>query len=397
MKFDLIDFDRRIAAYFLMILLIVSVIMVSCDRKSKNTSPPGQEVGIVTLEPQPVNLKNDLPGRTKAILTSEVRPQIDGIILSRLFEEGATVKAGQTLYQVDPLTYQAAYDKAKASLSNAKANVTSTKLKDQRYAELVKEQGVSKQDADDAHAAYLVAVATVDEMKAALDAAKINLGYTKIKAPISGRISISAVTPGALVTASQTTVLSTIRALDPIYVDFTQSSAELLKLRKTLERSGIEAGNAKVHLKLEDGSSYDQIGTLKLQEVSVDESTGSVTLRAEFPNSKEILLPGMYVRAIVEEAVDSTAILAPQRGIARNPAGEATALVVGAKDQVELRKVTVDRAIDDTWLVTSGLSGGDRLIVDGLNKIKIGQTVIPVAADKPDTTRKPDPSKKGGD
>jgi membrane fusion protein (multidrug efflux system) len=333
------------------------------------------EVGTYTLSAQNVTLTRELPGRTKATLSSEIRPQVGGIIQARFFEEGAFVKKDVLLYQIDPSSYQAAFEEAKATLQNAEALVESTRLKSERYTDLVKIDGVSKQDMEDAKASYLQAVASVEAKKAALQTARINLEYTKIKAPISGRIGTSSVTVGALVTANQTTALATIRTLDPIYVDLTQSSTQLLKLRALLEQQGIKQGSTKLALKLEDGSMYKQNGTLQFQEIAVDESTGSVTLRATFPNPDGVLLPGMYVRTLVDEAVNSAAILVPQQAIQRDPKGNATALIVTADNKVEKRVVVTERAIGDTWLVNSGLNAGERVIVEGVNKVRVGDVV----------------------
>lgn len=348
---------------------------------SQGAAPPARgpvEVGVTTLKAEAVPLQAELAGRTTASLSSDVRPQVTGIVKARLFEEGAQVKAGQVLYQLDAAPYQAAADQAQATLASAEAAVSSAQLKDQRYAGLAKMQGVSKQDADDAHVAYQQAVAAVAQDKAAWNAARINLDYTQIRAPISGRIGISGVTPGALVTTGQTTALATIRALDPIYVDLTQSSAALLQMRRALAAGDVRGGSADVRLKLEDGSEYAQKGRLKFTEVAVDEATGSVTLRAQFPNPDGLLLPGMYVRAEFDQALASSAILAPQQGITRDARGEATALVVDATNHVQARVATTTRAIGDKWLVSGGLVAGDRLVVEGSNKVKAGDVVRPV-------------------
>lgn len=336
---------------------------------------------MISLQAQQVDLRSELPGRTVAFLTSDVRPQVSGIVKERLFQEGADVTAGQVLYRIDPSSYQATYDQAKADLGNAQAAVASSKLKDERYTELLQIQGVSKQDADEAHATYLQAMATVALKKAALESARINLGYTQVRAPISGRIGKSSVTAGALVTANQDTALATIRALDPVYVDLTQSSAQLLQLRKLLGTQGIKSGSRRVRLELEDGTEYSETGTLQFQEVAVDQATGSVTLRAQFPNPHGVLLPGMYVRAVLDEAVNSAALLAPQQSITRDPKGNAIAWVVGKRNQVEQRSVVTARAVGNNWLVTSGLNAGDQLIIEGLNKIRAGDTVHPIALD----------------
>ncbi len=361
-------------------LAAVATIFINCNSNSKsakNTNAP-IEVGIYNIKSKSITLQQELPGRTKATLSSEIRPQIGGIIQKQLFQEGGEVKKGDILYIIDPVKYKAAYDEAYAAYKNAQAAIEASRLKDKRYKELVKVLGVSKQDYEDAHTAYLQALATAEEKKAGMESAKINLGYTEIKAPISGRIGTSSVTEGALVTLDQTTPLATIRTLDPIYVDFTQSSVELLNLKRSLQEKTIQSGSTNVRLKLENDALYEHNGTLKLQEVAVDEATGSVTLRAEFSNPENILLPGMYVKVIVDEAVNTHAILAPQQGISRNPKGEATALVVAKNGKVEQRNIILDRAIEDQWLVKTGLKENDRLIVEGLNKIKIGDIVHPV-------------------
>ncbi|EMJ4647842.1 MULTISPECIES: efflux RND transporter periplasmic adaptor subunit [Serratia] len=363
-----------------LLVLGLSLLLAACDGQNAG-APAGagaeQEVGVVTLRGQSVTLSSELTGRVNATMTSDVRPQVDGIIKQRLFTEGAEVKAGQVLYQIDPASYQASYDQAAAQLKNAQATVQSTRLKSQRYAALVKENGVSQQDADDAKAAYLAAVASVAQYQAALETARINLAYTQVRAPIAGRIGISSVTPGALVTASQSDALATIRALDPIYVDLTQSSAQLLKLRR--QQAALQRGAVTpVAIKLEDGTPYAHAGKLELTEVAVDEATGSVTLRAVFPNPEHELLPGMYVHATVDNGVDPKAILAPQQGITRNAKGEATALVVDEKNKVAQRTVSAERVVGSNWLIGSGLNEGDRLIVEGTSKVTIGAAVKPV-------------------
>lgn len=355
----------------------LSLLLSACDRPSDAPAAGPLEVGVRTLQARPVTLSSELSGRVTAAMSSEVRPQVDGIIKRRLFSEGAEVKAGQLLYQIDPASYQASYDQALAQLQNARATVKSSRLKAQRYAALVKENGVSQQDADDAQASYQQALASVAQYRAAVASAKVNLDYTQVRAPIAGRIGISAVTPGALVTAGQSDALATIRALDPIYIDLTQSSSQLLKLRKRL--AGVKTSQTvPVKVQLEDGTAYAQQGKLALTEVAVDESTGSVTLRAVVPNPQHQLLPGMYVRATVENGVDPQAILAPQQGIGRDADGNATAWVVNRQNQVEQRRVVTDRVIGSSWLVTSGLQAGDRLIVEGTDKVKAGSRVSAV-------------------
>ncbi|HGM4920668.1 efflux RND transporter periplasmic adaptor subunit [Serratia marcescens] len=372
-----------------LLVLGLSLLLAACDGQNAG-APAGagaeQEVGVVTLRGQSVTLSSELTGRVNATMTSDVRPQVDGIIKQRLFTEGAEVKAGQVLYQIDPASYQASYDQAAAQLKNAEATVQSTRLKSQRYAALVKENGVSQQDADDAKAAYLAAVASVAQYQAALETARINLAYTQVRAPIAGRIGISSVTPGALVTASQSDALATIRALDPIYVDLTQSSAQLLKLRR--QQAALQRGAVTpVAIKLEDGTPYAHAGKLELTEVAVDEATGSVTLRAVFPNPEHELLPGMYVHATVDNGVDPKAILAPQQGITRNAKGEATALVVDEQNKVAQRTVSAERVVGSNWLIGSGLNEGDRLIVEGTSKVTIGAAVKPVEVSVDKTQR----------
>jgi membrane fusion protein (multidrug efflux system) len=340
------------------------------------------------VKPQRIALTTELSGRTSAFLIAEVRPQIGGIIQKRLFTEGSDVKAGEVLYQIDPATYQAAYNSAKAALARAEANLNPARLKAERYQELVKINAVSQQDYDDASAALKLAEADVESGKAAVETARINLAYTKVTAPISGRIGRSSVTGGALVTASQSAALATIQQLSPMYVDVTQSSSELLRLKQNLA-SGLMKSNgaaqAKVGLLLEDGSAYPLPGTLKFSEVTVDQSTGSVTLRAIFPNPKQTLLPGMFVRTIMEEGIIEHAILVPQRGVTRNPAGNAMAMVVGAEEKVEPRVIKVVRTVGENWLVSEGLKEGDRVILEGLQKVRPGTQVKAVPfGSKPD-------------
>lgn len=365
------------------VLPLVVALLAGCGGGQPHGAPPPTQVGYVTLSAQQVALSAELPGRTTASLMSDVRPQVSGIIKARLFQEGALVKAGQVLYQIDPAPYQAAYDQAKADVESAQAAVVNAALKDQRYAELRQIEGVSKQDADDAASSHTQAVASVSLKKAALETARINLDYTQVRAPITGRIGISAVTPGALVTANQDTALATIRSLDPIYVDVTQSSAQILELRRQLAAGGGHPGSTQVSLKLEDGTQYAQSGVLKFQEVAVDESTGTVTLRAEFPNPNGVLLPGMFVRAEVEEGVEPQGILAPQQGVAHDDRGNATALVVGADGKVEQRTLEVGLTQGSNWRVIQGLSAGDHLIVEGTGKVRAGQqvTAVPVSVD----------------
>jgi len=343
------------------------------------------------VQPQRVALTTELSGRTSAFLIAEVRPQVGGIIQKRLFTEGADVKAGEVLYQIDPAYYQAAYNSAKAALTRAEANLIPIRLRAERYQDLVKINAVSQQDYDDASAALKQAEADIEAGKAAVETARINLAYTKVTAPIFGRIGRSSVTDGALVTASQPAALATIQQLSPMYVDVTQSSAELLRLKQNLASGLLKsngAAQAKVRLLLEDGSAYPLPGTLKFSEVTVDQSTGSVTLRAIFPNPNQTLLPGMFVRTIMEEGVSEHAILVPQRGVTRNPDGSAMVMVVGSEEKVEPRPIKVVRTVGDNWLVSEGLKAGDRIILEGLQKARPETPVkaVPFGSKKDETS-----------
>lgn len=362
--------------------LAVGVALAGCGKQADAPAGGPAEVGVVTIQPQRLAVTTELPGRTSAYQIAEVRPQVGGILKQRLFREGADVKAGSPLYQIDPATYQANYDSARGSLASAEASLVQARLKAGRYKELVAIKAVSQQEYDDASATLTQAQAQVAVARAAVDSARINLGYTRVTSPISGRIGKSSVTPGALLTANQAANLTTVQQLDPIYVDVTQSSTELLRLRRAVEAGQVqrEGGRIRVSLKLDDGSSYGQTGTLEFSDVTVDPTTSTVTLRAVFPNPRQELLPGMYVRAAIAEGVDEQAILAPQQGVSRNSKGEATALVVGAGNKVEPRVLQVSRTVGDKWLVSAGLKAGDRLIVDGLQKVKPGAEVKPVAA-----------------
>lgn len=352
-------------------LFAVVTLLSGCEEKEAS-APAAQEtpqVGVVTLAAEPFALTTELPGRAQPYRIAEVRPQVDGIIQKRLFTEGSDVKAGQQLYQIDDSVYQAAYKSAQASLA-------STKSLADRYALLVEEQAVSKQAYEEARAASLQAEANLEQ-------ARINVRYTKVLAPISGRIGRSAVTEGALVNNGQAQELAAIQQLDPIYVDVTQPARELLNLRRDLAEGRLEkAGEnaAKVTLTLEDGSEYPHEGKLEFSEVSVDAGTGSVVLRAVFPNPDKMLLPGMFVHAQLVAGVRSEAILAPQQGITRTPNGSATALVVNADNQVELRQVVASRTVGNRWLINEGLNAGDRLITEGLQFIRPGIEVKAVPA-----------------
>lgn len=370
----------RVQLISLVGLLATGMLMSGCNKKTTGGPPPSgpPEVGVVVVKPERVTLTTDLSGRTSPHLVAEVRPQVGGIIQKRLFTEGSDVKAGQVLYQIDPASYRAAFASAKAGQARAEANLIPARLKAERFGDLVKINAVSRQDYDDAYASLQQAEADVAATKAAVETARINLAYSRVTAPISGRIGRSTVTDGALVTASQPAALATIQQLDSMYVDVTQSSAELLQLKRNLA-SGLLKKNgtarARVRLVLEDGSAYPLPGTLEFSEVTVDQSTGSVTLRAIFPNPHQTLLPGMFVRAILEEGDIPQAILVPQRGVSRNPAGNAMVLTVGPGDKVEPRIIKVARTVGDNWLVSEGLKAGDRVILEGLQKARPGTTV----------------------
>jgi len=332
----------------------------------------------VTLIPRRIKITTELPGRTTAYRIAEVRPQVSGIIQKRLFTEGSDVREGQQLYQIDPATYQATYDSAQAALAKAQANLTIDRLTADRQKKLVDAHVISPQDYDNAFAALREAEADIGLNRASVKSAQINLNYTKVLAPISGRIGRSLVTEGALATNGQTTALAIIQQLDPIYVDLTRSSSQLLTLQREIDSGRLQSvrdEQATVRLILEDGTQYALPGKLEFSEVSVDQSTGSVVVRAVFPNPRELLLPGMFVRVVVEEGVNDQAILVPQRGVTRNQRGEPTALVVGKDNVVELRTLKTDRAIGDYWLLTDGLKASDKLILEGLQKIAPGDQV----------------------
>lgn len=361
-------------------ITLVAAALAACSgqKEGAHAGPPGggmppAEVGVVTLKAQTVTLTRELPGRTNPYLVAEVRPQATGIVKERLFTEGGTVKAGQPLYQLDDALYRAEVAAAKAAHARAQATRDTAALNARRSAELVKIEAVSRQDDEAAQAALKQAEADVAATKAALDRAEINLAYARISSPISGRIGKSAVTPGALVTANQAAALATVQAIDPIYVDVTQSSSELLELRKQLAAGRVKpARDLPVEIVLEDGTRHRQPGKLAFSEATVDPDTGSYTLRVVVPNPDQVLLPGIYVRAIIGGGVREGAILVPQRGIARDPKGNASAMLLNAEGKVEARPVKVSRTIGDQWLVEEGLAAGDRVIVEGLQKIAPG-------------------------
>jgi membrane fusion protein (multidrug efflux system) len=354
---------------------------------------PPAEVSVVTLRAEQVALNSELPGRTTAYVTADVRPQVGGLIEKRLFEEGGEVKAGQALYQIAPATYQASLDSAQATLLKAQAALASAQVKADRYKELGAIEAVSKQSYDDAEASYKQAAADVASGKASVASARLNLGFTRVTAPISGRIGRSSVTQGALVTASQDTALATIQQLDPIYVDMTQSSVDLLRIRREMASGKLKMrgdGHPAVQLVLEDGSVYAEEGKLLLAEATVEKTANSVTLRAVFPNPKRELLPGMYVRATVQGTVADNVLLVPQTAVSRDARGNATALVVGSGNKVEARTLGTGAVVNGKWVVTQGLAAGDRVIVEGLQKARPGAQVrateaaaAPVAAPVP--------------
>jgi membrane fusion protein (multidrug efflux system) len=367
----------------LMALALFSLGGCQGGRSSQAAPAAVPEVAAVTIETHQVELSTELPGRTSAYLVAEIRPQVNGIIQKRLFQEGSDVKADQLLYQIDPAPFHVALDSAKASLAKARANLASVHLRAERYMQLLADQAVSQQDYDDAAAALEQARAEVEYWRAAVEAARINLSYTRVTAPISGRIGRSSVTEGALVTAYQPMSLTTIQQLDPIYVDVTQSSAELLRLKRNLETGRLSAdgkNQKKVRLLLEDGTPYSLEGALQFRDVTVDPATGSFTLRIVVPNPEHLLLPGMFVRAIVQEGMAEDAILVPQQGVTRNPKGEPIALIVDEAGTVQQRMLTLERAIGDQWLVSSGLSRGERLIVEGMLSVRPGDAVKVVSS-----------------
>ncbi|MDR1063374.1 MAG: efflux RND transporter periplasmic adaptor subunit [Azoarcus sp.] len=377
---------------------VSAIFLTACDRNAQQArtaganAPPPMSVSVVSASFEPVPLVSELPGRTTPYMVAELRPQVTGIIQKRLFTEGSTVSAGQVLYQIDPSTYRAAFDSAAANKARADANLYNARLKADRYAELVGIEAVSKQANDDAAAALKQAEADVAAARATLDKARIDLDFTRVKSPISGRIGRSSVTPGALVTANQAAALATVQQLDPIYVDLTQSSAELQRLRREAERGALsrdESNNIPVQLFLEDGSQYEINGKLAFSEVSVDPGTGSVTLRASFPNPDGALLPGMYVRARLEQGQTGQAILLPHAAVSHDPRGQSIVLVVDAEHKVATRPVQIRGVQGDKWIVIGGLAVGEQVIVEGLQKVREGQTVQAQPFNAPNGTAAP--------
>ncbi|WP_338570743.1 efflux RND transporter periplasmic adaptor subunit [Erwinia billingiae] len=380
--------NRGLTPLAAVLMLSGSIMLTGCDNKEAQQAgqqkPP--EVGVVTLKNAPLQITTDLPGRTSSFRIAEVRPQVSGIILKRNFVEGSDIKAGQSLYQIDPATYQAAYDSAKGDLAQAVANAQIAAVTVKRYQPLLGTKYISQQDYDTAKATESQTAAAVQAAKANVETARINLAYTKVTSPISGRIGKSSVTEGALVQSAQTTALATVQQLDPIYVDVTQSSEDFMRLRDELNSGKLQQANGKAQVKLllQNGSEYAQGGTLEFSDVTVDETTGSITLRAVFPNPDHSLLPGMFVRARLEEGTNPSALLVPQQAVTRTPTGQASAMVIGADNKVEVRTLTAEQAIGDKWLVTSGLKEGDKVITVGLQRAKPGAHVTPqeVTADE---------------
>jgi membrane fusion protein (multidrug efflux system) len=368
--------------------LACSAGLAACSSgKTAVPSNPPPEVGVVTLHPQPVTITTDLPGRMTAYRIAEVRPQVSGVIVKRLFTEGSEVKAGQQLYQIDPAPFQANLESAQASLARARATLKSAALLTQRYKPLAEAHAVSQQNYDNAIAAESQAEADIALAKAAVDTAHINLAYTRMFSPISGRTGRSSVTEGALVDANQRAALVVVQQLDPIYVDVTQPSTMLLRLQREFASGQLKKvgdAQARAQLMLEDNTRYEQSGTLQFAEVAVDSGTGSVTLRAVFPNPRHILLPGMFVHEQIEEGVDEHGLLVPQRAITHNARGEATTMVVGANNTVSTRVIKTERAIGDQWLVSDGVAAGDRVIVVGLQRLGSGVAEVKAVEVSPD-------------
>lgn len=384
-----ITFASRSRLRLVFPLLAAALLLAACDRSAETARaapvPAKFKVGFMTLHPQAVPLNDELPGRVVAYRTAEVRPQVAGIVRKRLFEEGAAVAAGQPLYQIDPATYQAAVNVAEAELARAQAALRSSTVKVKRYGKLVGSNAVSRQVYDDMRASQAEDKAAVAAAKAQLDVARINLAYTTVKAPIAGRIGRSAVTEGALVTANQDSPLATITQLDPIYVDMTQSSADLLRSRHAVAPGGVvkhKPGELPIRLVLDaTGAKYSHVGRVQFAEVLVKETTGTVTVRAVFPNPDHELMPGLFVHGIVSQGTVEKAFLVPQAALMHGSDGQAFVWLIGPDDHVTRQPVTAGRSIGQSWLVTAGLSDGDRIAVDSLQRIRPNITVTPVAAE----------------
>lgn len=356
-------------------IIMSAVLLAGCNDQGETQAHPAEpQVNVHVVEKAPLAVTTELPGRTTAFRIAEVRPQVSGIVLKRNFTEGSDVEAGQSLYQIDPATYQADYDSAKGELAKSEAAAAIAHLTVKRYVPLVGTKYISQQEYDQAIADARQADASVIAAKAAVESARINLAYTKVTSPISGRIGKSNVTEGALVTNGQATELATVQQLDPIYVDVTQSSNDFMRLKQSVEQGSLhkDSASSTVELVMENGQSYPLKGALQFSDVTVDESTGSITLRAVFPNPQHTLLPGMFVRARIDEGIQPNAILVPQQGVTRTPRGDATVMVVNDKSQVEARTVIATQAIGDKWLISEGLQPGDKVIVSGLQKARPG-------------------------
>jgi membrane fusion protein, multidrug efflux system len=372
--------------FHLISIATAAVVLAACGQKQSAPQQQTPEVGVVTLQPTAVPVVTELPGRTNAFLVAQVRARVDGIVLRREFTEGAIVKAGQRLYKIDPAPYIAALNSAKATLAKAQANLVTQNALVARYKVLVAANAVSKQDYDNAVAAQGQAQADVDAGKASVDTAQINLGYTDVISPVTGQVGISQVTPGAYVQASQATLMSTVQQLDPMYVDLTQSSLDGLKLRRDVQEGRLKTSGpnaAKVTLVLEDGRSYKEQGKLQFTDVTVDQTTGSVTVRALFPNPDRVLLPGMFVRARIEEGVNDSAYLVPQIGVQHDQKGQASVLIVDSANKVESHVIQTSGTQGQDWIVDGGLNPGDRVIVQGTEKVRPGATVKAVDAQLP--------------
>lgn len=376
---------------------LASIALAACSggEDEKPRERPTPEVGYVVVKASSVPVAVELAGRIAAFEMSEVRPQVTGIIRRRFFTEGSVVRAGQTLYEIDPRLYRAATNEASANLNSAIANAEATRIRAERLKPLAEAQAVALQDYTDAAAAARQAAAAVQQGRAQVDTAQVNLQFTRVPAPITGRIGRSLFTVGALVTGNQAEPLTVIQGVDPVFVDIQQSSADLLALRRSLARGGAAPASTQVALVLEDGSEYGPRGTVQFSEVMVNAATGTVTLRATFPNPEGFLLPGMFVRARFDQAINTGAILVPQAALTRDARGQASVFLVGAKNQSVERKVTAERTVGSNWVVTKGLNPGDKVIVQGLANVKPGGPIRPVPASKAQTIAPPAPPKRG--
>lgn len=376
----MISVKQQLLQPFSLSLVLLSITFLQGCEDKQATAPQGPQydIGYVTVATNSVELRDEMPGRTVASYEAEVRPQVGGIILKQLFEEGTMVAKGQPLYQIDPAPFQLSLDQARSDLNKATANLATARNRADRYRRLVREKAVSRQDYDDAVATYQEAQSDVASAKASVENAKINLNYTKVNAPIDGRAGRSSVTAGALVTANQSAPLVTVQTYNPMHVDLTASSTELLQYRRELAQGAFKRDDAElsdIQLSLEDGTTYDQPGTILFSDINIDETTGSFVLRVSFPNPQQILLPGMFVRASLPRGVVDKAILIPAKALTRTPKGEAQVSVIGQDNKVEVKTVQTDRLVNNQWLITKGLSVGDKVIVDGLQFVRSGAPV----------------------